>query len=168
MSSGQSERNGNSVEPGLPNTILMPKARRRSKVACLTVTVLVVSLVCLRDTACFLNIRHCEGPTGPREARPDDRLRDEAIQSLLGPGLLRFARNDDLPRRPSLHGRLTGGVCRPQIQPGAIFIGVDGELSSLEKRLHAAIAELLRRRAAVQLGRQLDDERRLQRPMEDQ
>jgi hypothetical protein len=23
--------------------------------------------------------RHCEEPTGPRKARPDDRLRDEAI-----------------------------------------------------------------------------------------
>jgi hypothetical protein len=23
--------------------------------------------------------RHCEEPTGPREARPDDRLREEAI-----------------------------------------------------------------------------------------
>ena len=40
-------------------------------------------------------IRHCEEPTGPREARPDDRLRDEAIQSRArGSGLLRFARND--------------------------------------------------------------------------
>jgi hypothetical protein len=27
-------------------------------------------------------IRHCEEPTGPREARPDDKLRDEAIQTL--------------------------------------------------------------------------------------
>src|SRR6185312_14635370 len=26
--------------------------------------------------------RHCEEPTGPRNARPDDRLRDEAIQSF--------------------------------------------------------------------------------------
>src|SRR6185437_14079413 len=25
--------------------------------------------------------RHCEEPTGPREARPDDRLRDEAIHA---------------------------------------------------------------------------------------
>src|SRR2546423_29563 len=37
MSSGQSARNGNSVEPGLPKTFLMPKARNRSRVACLTV-----------------------------------------------------------------------------------------------------------------------------------
>src|SRR4051794_24401629 len=38
MSSGQSLRNGSSVEPGLPNTRLMPKERSRSSVACLTVT----------------------------------------------------------------------------------------------------------------------------------
>src|SRR6202034_556749 len=37
MSSGQSLRNGSSVEPGLPNTLRMPNARNRSKVACLTV-----------------------------------------------------------------------------------------------------------------------------------
>ena len=43
--------------------------------------------------------RHCEEPTGPaRSGRPDDRLRDEAIQELRSTrertGLLRFARND--------------------------------------------------------------------------
>src|SRR5215468_2101092 len=38
MSSGQSARNGSSVEPGLPNTFLMPKARIRPKVASLTLT----------------------------------------------------------------------------------------------------------------------------------
>src|SRR4051794_34831074 len=37
MSSGQSLRNGSSVEPGLPKTFLMPNARSSSKVACLTV-----------------------------------------------------------------------------------------------------------------------------------
>ena len=34
-SSGQSLRNGSSVEPGLPNTRLMPNARNRPKVAVL-------------------------------------------------------------------------------------------------------------------------------------
>src|SRR5437773_8129230 len=29
-------------------------------------------------------LRHCEAPTGPRGARPDDRLRAEAIQSVSG------------------------------------------------------------------------------------
>jgi hypothetical protein len=31
----------------------------------------------------FLHCR-CEESTGPREARPDDRLRDEAIQRVAG------------------------------------------------------------------------------------
>src|SRR2546430_6911964 len=48
MSSGQSLRNGSSVEPGLPNTRLMPKARSRPKVASLTVSAAVV-LAGLRD-----------------------------------------------------------------------------------------------------------------------
>src|SRR6185437_11062942 len=30
-------------------------------------------------------ISHCEKPTGPREARPDDRLRDEAIHPSVAP-----------------------------------------------------------------------------------
>src|SRR6266403_4864363 len=44
MSSGQSLRNGSSVEPGLPNTFLMPNARNRPKVASLTVTDLLLAL----------------------------------------------------------------------------------------------------------------------------
>jgi hypothetical protein len=28
----------------------------------------------------FANSRHCEEPTGPAIGRPDDKLRDEAIQ----------------------------------------------------------------------------------------
>src|SRR5690349_1031748 len=48
MSSGQSARNGNSVEPGLPNTFLIPKARNRPNVASRTLTDLVV-LAGLRD-----------------------------------------------------------------------------------------------------------------------
>src|SRR5438874_2634849 len=43
MSPGQSARNGNSVEPGLPNTFLMPRARSRLKVASLTVMDFVAS-----------------------------------------------------------------------------------------------------------------------------
>src|SRR4051794_31322975 len=49
ISSGQSLRNGNSVEPGLPNTFLIPNARRRPKVASLTVVGLLSVLVGLRD-----------------------------------------------------------------------------------------------------------------------
>src|ERR1700743_2629455 len=158
MSSGQSARNGSSVEPGLPKTFLMPKARSRSKVACLTVTVLVVSLVCLRDTSgssLFV-------------------LASEAKQSRIFPrmrsGLLRrFAcRNDGSPRRRPLHSRLTLGVGGPELEATAIVVGIDGELGAFEQRLHAAIAQLFRRRAAVQFGGKLDDERSLQRTMEDQ
>src|SRR5438445_10898389 len=49
MSSGQSLRNGNSVEPGLPNTRLMPNARSRPKVASLTVGAALAVLADLRD-----------------------------------------------------------------------------------------------------------------------
>src|SRR5215475_10374320 len=64
MTSGQSDRNGNSVEPGLPNTFLMPKARSRSNVACLTVRDLALVLAGLRDDIRSphgqLSTRHCE------------------------------------------------------------------------------------------------------------
>src|SRR6185437_10703292 len=46
-----------------------------------------------RAQTCRGNVeaRHCEEPTGPREARPDDRLRDEAIQTWRPrSGLLRL------------------------------------------------------------------------------
>src|ERR1043166_8351626 len=49
MSSGQSLRNGSSVEPGLPNTRLMPNARNRPKVASLTVSAALAALADLRD-----------------------------------------------------------------------------------------------------------------------
>jgi hypothetical protein len=49
MSSGQSLRNGSSVEPGLPNTFLMPNARSRSKVASLTVVEVLAAFAGLRD-----------------------------------------------------------------------------------------------------------------------
>src|SRR5829696_410388 len=49
MSSGQSLRNGNSVEPGLPNTRLMPNARSRPKVASFTVMEVLAALAGLRD-----------------------------------------------------------------------------------------------------------------------
>src|SRR5262245_23208570 len=49
MSSGQSLRNGSSVEPGLPNTRLMPNARSRPKVASLTVSAAFAVLAGLRD-----------------------------------------------------------------------------------------------------------------------
>src|SRR6266436_5933060 len=43
ISSGQSLRNGNSVEPGLPNTFRIPNARNRLSVASLTVSDLLLA-----------------------------------------------------------------------------------------------------------------------------
>jgi hypothetical protein len=46
------------------------------------------------ENAAYKSGRHCE-PTGRREAPPDDKL-SEAIQCCCyGPGLFRFARNDE-------------------------------------------------------------------------
>src|SRR4030088_1572639 len=59
MSSGQSLRNGNSVEPGLPNTFLMPNARNRPKVASLTVIEALALFAGLRDKG-MTSARHCE------------------------------------------------------------------------------------------------------------
>src|SRR5258708_26487639 len=61
MSSGQSLKNGNSVEPGLPNTFLMPNARNSSSVACLTVVGAPEALGDLRDNAAT--------SIGPQEVR---------------------------------------------------------------------------------------------------
>src|SRR6188472_2540561 len=157
MSSGQSERNGSSVEPGLPNTFLMPKARNRLNVASLTVTDFWV-LAGLRDdnALSFLSFR------GARSANPESR--GSGFDADASP------RNDGVktsPRRRPLHGRLPLGVCRPHLHAAAaVIIGVDRELAALEQRLQAAIDECLRRLAAVQLGRKLDDERRLKRAVE--
>ena len=49
----------------------------------------------------------------------------------------------------------------------AVVVGVDRELAAFEQRLHAAVAEFLRRLAA-QLCGHLHQESGLQRPVEDQ
>jgi len=37
--------------------------------------------------------RHCEAPTGPREVRPDDKLRAEAIQAFgVPPDMIRISK----------------------------------------------------------------------------
>src|SRR6185369_10129087 len=72
------------------------------------------------------------------------------------------------PDRRALHRRLSLGVCDPQLHAGAGLVGVDRELAALEQRLHAAIAEFLRRRVAVKLCSELDDQRRLQRAVKNQ
>jgi hypothetical protein len=60
MSSGQSLRNGSSVEPGLPKTFWIPNARGGSSVACLTVTAVLVGL---RDNALSLRLRETPQPS---------------------------------------------------------------------------------------------------------
>src|SRR5215475_8775365 len=147
MSSGQSDRNGNSVEPGLPNTFLTPKARSRSNVACLTVTVLDVSFACLRDTR------------EPQCLIPSFRVRAGARPGMTV---------DMLPRGVAFHRGLALGIRGPQLQAAGIVVGVDREFGALEQRLHAAVAQLLRRLAVVQLGGEFDDEGGLQRSVEDQ
>src|ERR1700752_298751 len=73
------------------------------------------------------------------------------------------------PSRHALHGRLSFRIRGPHLHAaGAIVVGIDRELAALEPRLPAAIDEFLRRLAAVQLGRELDDERGLQRAVEHQ
>src|SRR5579859_592537 len=107
MSSGQSDRNGNSVEPGLPNTRLMPKARRRSNVACLTVTVLVGGL---RDDII---------DPGKTTAI---RIRHSGAMRSIEPGISRFRVRANArpgmtaersPRRRSFHRGLALGVGGP-------------------------------------------------------
>src|SRR5262249_29594084 len=96
MSSGQSLRNGSSVEPGLPNTFLIPKARSRPKVASLTLRDFV--LAGLRDDMSVI-----PGMSSAVIVRSDlsavaQRAKAEATKRpplLAGiHGLLRFARND--------------------------------------------------------------------------
>src|ERR1700754_1666778 len=87
MSSGQSDRNGSSVEPGLPKTFLMPKARSRSKVACLTVVALV-ALAGLRD-----DIENSKALSFYSVIARSDATK-QSIPHPLSYGLLRFARND--------------------------------------------------------------------------
>src|SRR5258708_32059948 len=154
MSSGQSLRNGSSVEPGLPKILLMPNARSRSKVACLTVAGLFVSFGDLRD----------------RIAQSSSAvMASEAKQSSLFVALDCFASlaMTVLPSRGALHGRLPFRVRDPQLHAARRFIGVDGEFAAFEQRLHAAIAEFLWRLAVMQLGGEVDDERGLQRAVVD-
>src|SRR4051794_1426591 len=116
MSSGQSLRNGNSVEPGLPNNFLTPNARSRLKVASLTVVDLVLDE--LLDNV------------GPSE-------KETVIPGWCGstrPGISRFRarcfaspRNDVnlLPTGRTLHRRLAGRIGGPELHARAGIVGVD-------------------------------------------
>src|ERR1700737_4577067 len=119
MSSGQSLRKGNSVDPGLPNTLRIPNARNRSSVACLTLTDAPAVLAELRGNA-------------------DVSLKRGDCAATLS------------PNGGGLHRRLTCRIRRPQLHAGAGIVGIDAELAAFEQRLHPAIAEFLRRRAAMQ------------------
>src|SRR5437660_2965015 len=170
MSSGQSLRNGSSVEPGLPNTFLMPNARSRSKVACLTVTVVLAGLAGLRDkAACSQSAVIARSQRVARNARPmtGSATKQSRVVCATLDCFASLAMTVS-PRRRSLHGRLARGVCGPQFHAGGGVVGVDGELAAFEQRLHAAIAEFLRRLTVVQLGCEFDDQRRLQWAVEDQ
>ena len=91
---------------------------------------------------------------------------------MVGISLGHDARNDGLRRThhvavPFIVGWPSAFAIHSSV-PALVIVSVDRELAALEQRLHAAIAEFLRRHAAVQFGRELDDEGRLQRSMEDQ
>src|ERR1700738_1952337 len=137
MSSGQSLRKGNSVEPGLPNTLRIPNERNRSSVACLTLTEAPAALGDLRSNADVSLIRGVSAATLS-------------------------------PNGGGLHRRLTGRIGCPQLHAGAGIVGIDAELAAFEQRLHPAIAEFLRRRAATQLRSEFHQKRRLHRAMENQ
>src|SRR5437763_14859559 len=92
MSSGQSERNGNSVEPGLPNTFLMPKARNRPKVASLTEMDL---LAVLRDDDMSVIPEMFQPSLRAKRSNPSIPARRDGL-------LRRFApRNDGVTTSPS-------------------------------------------------------------------
>src|SRR5262245_9029926 len=87
MSSGQSLRKGSSVEPGLPNTLRMPKARSRSRVAWLTVTDLLPLLVDCRDNVSPLFSVYCSSLSlRAKRSNPECRRGDSLdcfVASLL-------------------------------------------------------------------------------------
>src|ERR1700680_4178582 len=63
-----------------------------------------------------------------------------------------LARNDGAsPRRGTLHRRLTFRIRDPHLHAGVGVVGIDGKFTAFEQRLHPAIAEFFRRRAAMNL-----------------
>src|SRR5450631_1855032 len=93
MSSGQSLRNGNSVEPGLPNTFRIPNARNRSSVACLTLTGLLVFVFSddkARNSLCWDESHHvavplivgCPAELAVHKSRPDETSAALTLNSL--------------------------------------------------------------------------------------
>src|SRR5580698_4609018 len=111
MSSGQSLKKGSSVEPGLPNTLRMPNARNRSKVACLTVRGVVEGLPGTLLTPSFRDGAQA----------PDPEPRDSGLDASHRPGMTSYYS----PRRRALHGRLSLRVRRPCLHAIAGLVGID-------------------------------------------
>src|SRR6476619_2497295 len=137
MAAGQSARNGKSVEPGLPNTFVMPKARSRLNVASLTVRDLLLVLAGLRDddTANSSRVRkkvarHVRACSG--HPRLHGGPAGKTWMAGTSPAMTTNWNNDEqaLPRRDALHGRLAFRIRGPQLHAaGAVVIGIDRELA---------------------------------------
>src|SRR5712675_2810762 len=162
----------------------MPNARNRVSVASLTLIDLPAVFVGLRDNAVSLE------DYSPIIARSDlsaeaQRAKAEATkQSILSAQMTWIASGachrariratgwpamkEGSPRRGALHRRLAFRIRRPQLHAGIGIVGVDGKLAAFEQRLHPAIAEFLRRRAATEFCREFHQECRLHRAVEDQ
>src|SRR5450631_573149 len=141
MSLGQSLRNGNSVEPGLPKTRLMPNARSRSKVACLTVVEGLAVLAGIRDKATrsqkpsFARSHRVPPSAGPMTGFATKQSRASyAVLDCFASLAMTM-----LPNCRPLHGRLAFRVRRPQLHAGRRVVGVDGKLAAFEQRLHPSI-----------------------------
>src|SRR6266704_607134 len=96
MSSGQSLRNGNSVEPGLPNTFRIPNARNRLSVACFTLTDASVLVAGLRDNGVSLGLLEMSHPSlrgAKRRSNPSSAALSVAMDCFAEPVIGRaFAR----------------------------------------------------------------------------
>src|SRR5689334_12443882 len=104
--------------------------------------------------------RHCERSEAIQLASQQQRKLDCFVAALLAMTIS--------PRRNTLHRRLPFRIRDPHVHAAAAVVaGIDREFAAFKQGLQAAIDEFLRRLAAMQLGRELDDERRLQRAVED-
>src|SRR5215471_13826796 len=171
ISSGQSLRNGNSVEPGLPNTVLMPKARKSSNAACLTVREAGFAGLGGTTAVSFWGViasRQVRARRGPMTgSAKQSRTGHEALNCFVA-SLLATTIPQASPRRGALHGGLARFVGGPQLHRRSMVVGIDGKLAAFEQRLQPAVAEFFRRLAAAQPGGHLHDERGLQGSVEDQ
>src|SRR5580698_9991618 len=106
-------------------------------------------------------------PSSLRAKRSNRSIRAESMDCFVAP-LLAMTVLEISPRRGAPHRRLPGRIGGPQVEAGRNISGIDAELAAVEQRLQSAIHETRRRLAAAQLCRQFDQERRLQRAVDDQ